>query len=933
VKQFPDSAKFKFPWRSYQQRVLDDLDHHLEDNHLHVIAPPGSGKTILGLEVARRLNKPTLIFAPSISIRNQWADKFKQFFLDTDEDIDWISTSIKDPKFLTVTTYQSLFAAFADKREDEPENAIAEEEEDEHDEDEIIKSLKDKRGSEIIAKLREQGIQTIVVDEAHHLQNAWWKCLIKVKEELAPTIIGLTATPPYDSSATEWNRYSTLNGPVDAEISVPELVVEGDLCPHQDYIYFSVPTEKELAQMDEIRAKIMALKEELSTSNEVLDLIESLPPYQFPHDHLEWIYDNTEEFSSLLIFLNHNDIAVSNDHMEVLGNLGMQLPKLEDKWLTLALQTVANYEYVEGYEGIQLRQEKLSNRIQRTGAVYRGKIDFVSQERIDKQLTSSLSKLSSINSIVKYEHETFGANLHMVILSDYIRKEYVVSSPDNTMSINKLGVIPIFESLRRNQTREIKLGVLTGSLIILHKEALQKLEVKARENGFDRISAKPLPYDQDYYVINVNTKLRQKIVLLVTELFEEGNIEVMIGTKSLLGEGWDAPSINSLVLASFVGSYVLSNQMRGRAIRAQRTNPKKTGNIWHLVCVDENAPTKGADFNTLDRRFLAFVGVSISDDPYISNGIDRIAPAWRDITSENIAHYNADMLAHAGKRDEIISRWEQALNSGNQMIEAMEIPLESFYEVHSILDPTLHDSRGSGAGEEKTYAEIREFYWDKTIAYLYAELAGFGAFIFVMYLQILPNTIIQDFRHFITASIFILIILLIIFGGQLFRYWYMYVKYRDINKDIQNIGETLLESLYMEELVKTPKSATKVVTEVYDWGLITCSLDGATAYEQSLFNSSLYEIVDVIRNPRYIIVRKSKRAGIIPQKDFHSVPDALGRKKKVAQQFRNLWNYKVGDCDLIYTRTIEGRKFLIEVRGKSLAATFSDDIKTRSRWQ
>jgi hypothetical protein len=38
-----------------------------------------------------------------------------------------------------------------------------------------------------------------------------------------------------DVSPFEWQRYEELCGPVDAEVSVPELVLEGDLCPHQDY--------------------------------------------------------------------------------------------------------------------------------------------------------------------------------------------------------------------------------------------------------------------------------------------------------------------------------------------------------------------------------------------------------------------------------------------------------------------------------------------------------------------------------------------------------------------------------------------------------------------------------------------------------------------------------------------------------------------------
>ena len=56
--------------------------------------------------------------------------------------------------------------------------------------------------------------------------------------------------------------------------------------------------------------------------------------------------------------------------------------------------------------------------------------------------------------------------------------------------------------------------------------------------------------------------LKHDLVTAVTQLFQEGLIQVVIGTKSLLGEGWDAPCVNSLILASFVGSFMLSNQMR-----------------------------------------------------------------------------------------------------------------------------------------------------------------------------------------------------------------------------------------------------------------------------------------------------------------------------------------------------------------------------------
>lgn len=49
-------------------------------------------------------------------------------------------------------------------------------------------------------------------------------------------LVALTATPPYDSDHLEWSRYQELCGPIDEEISVPELVKAGTLCVHQDDI-------------------------------------------------------------------------------------------------------------------------------------------------------------------------------------------------------------------------------------------------------------------------------------------------------------------------------------------------------------------------------------------------------------------------------------------------------------------------------------------------------------------------------------------------------------------------------------------------------------------------------------------------------------------------------------------------------------------------
>jgi len=210
-----ESLQFQLTWRNYQEKFLVFFDLHLNDNHLHVVAPPGSGKTILGLEMLRRVQKKTIVFAPTLTIRNQWKDRLQSFFM-KDASFTAFSFDLKQPALLTFTTYQSLHSFY--------------------------KSFETKEA--FLQHFENFGIEAIVLDEAHHLKNEWWKCLFALKDDRKLTTIALTATPPIDSTDQELSRYFELCGPIDEEIAVPDLVKEGDLCAHQDYIHFSSPTEE-----------------------------------------------------------------------------------------------------------------------------------------------------------------------------------------------------------------------------------------------------------------------------------------------------------------------------------------------------------------------------------------------------------------------------------------------------------------------------------------------------------------------------------------------------------------------------------------------------------------------------------------------------------------------------------------------------------------
>ena len=109
-----EQLAFRGVFREYQQAILDRCGQYLKDRKIHIVAAPGSGKTILGLELIRRVGKPALILSPTVTIRQQWGERFAESFLPEGAPLaDYLSTNLKEPGFLTSVTYQALHAAYS----------------------------------------------------------------------------------------------------------------------------------------------------------------------------------------------------------------------------------------------------------------------------------------------------------------------------------------------------------------------------------------------------------------------------------------------------------------------------------------------------------------------------------------------------------------------------------------------------------------------------------------------------------------------------------------------------------------------------------------------------------------------------------------------------------------------------------------------------
>lgn len=598
-----EKVSFKGEFREYQQRVLDSSGEYLKDGKINIVAAPGSGKTVLGLELIRRIGEPCIILSPTTAIRQQWGERFKSLFLENSEYFDDLfSYDLHVVKPIISITYQALYSAV--------EKASPTDGEDE-----------DCSDIELFDVIREYGIKTICLDEAHHLKNEWQKALEKFVLALNGEIkiIALTATPPYDSDGNEWERYFSVCGSIDEEIFVPELVSHNTLCPHQDYVYFNYPTLSEISTFMEYRdfaKKAISDIKELPFMAKVADTLNNTKDY-------ESLFSAVKENVALICLLTHYGYDINKKVIRRL-TLGRGIPRFSMKYAERALQYLASSDLL-----LDVEKEELISVLKKNSVYEKKRVNLVLSEKLKRTLLSSVGKLTSIKSIVKSEIASIGDRLRMLVLTDYIKKENLskVSSGEDFSSVN---VVSIFETIRRDNP-DAKIGVLSGTLVILPK-SIDLSAVKHRSVDIE---------GTDYVTVEFSGSTHFAVDF-VGKLFEEGKINILVGTKSLLGEGWDSPSINSLILASFVGSFVLSNQMRGRAIRIDKNDPEKCANIWHLVTVEpeyllkdtieetaeellyqDNDTINSYDFEILRRRFESFMGPRY-DNGEIESGIDRL---------------------------------------------------------------------------------------------------------------------------------------------------------------------------------------------------------------------------------------------------------------------------------------------------------------------
>ncbi len=880
------TLNFKHSWRPEQQRVLDNVLRYLDDKRIHIVAAPGAGKTVIGIEIFNQLNLKALVVSPTRLIRNQWLQRVTDF-LPTDEIPSWCSDTITQCKQLTATTYQGLFSL-----------------------DKKLNDNDEKTQYDCISQWFAQNkFKLLILDEAHHLKAAWWKVLMKfVESNNELIIISLTATPPYDASPQEWSRYQKLCGPVDEQISIPELVRSNSLCPHQDYIWMVKTDEKNVTSLIRHQQNLEKFIASLENHDE-LNYLLSTHQWLDENQAIEVndVFYDLDECFALLSLLKQRQRPLPVRLMEILEICVDEIPDMTVTAWEELLQGFLDGKHYPDAAVITSFRDTLATLLKSKRFLKHKRITLDSTKRKLDAFNKTQERIKACFDIACIEYKSRKGWLRLVVLSDFIRDEKFQLALDGLEA--PTGAYPIFHYFIHHFDQEISLKtvLLTGRLAIIPTKLIAAVADLLPTNKI--VDYETYCENKDFVVVNNKT---DELSAAFTELHKKGEVLIIIGTRSLLGEGWDAPHVNALIMATQTGAYVTSNQIRGRAIRIDTNDEMKTSSIWHIVAVAANSAYNEYIFNDLHKRFKTFAGLH-ANELKIESGIERLSLLGENKPEEEIISKSNQVMSKRLNDDifNLQARWQNALEkvTHHRLKTGLQIDFEKTKKNNISRYVAKLDNKMN-----RRYKKYKKLSWASLfVAPIALSITGLFNLVPVLsYTGVIVAGSMFVNKFINTRALFSL-------NPQHYS---------------QLFAQMVLQTLHQLGLMQTDKKQIEksiIISEV-EQGYFRFSLANHTHKDNEVFLEALSQLLEDIKRPRYLIAL-TKNANI---NDIFPVPAIFGSNKKSAEVFLSNWKKHLPEfkqSHLIASASAQGRSLLLKLLAKNYAQGKDQEIRFIERWE
>ena len=958
--------EFRGTWRRYQQMAIKAFERDRDAGRLntHIVAPPGSGKTLMGVEMVRRMGRRALVLAPNSAVQSQWLASVALF-----QEDDGAPAARPDARALIAClTYQSLC------RLDDPDRAIGDAakarwardraeatghspeavavdaaawtgEAERRRERELARvrarikaeiargeesdvDLADLFSASVIERLAGLAdVGTLVLDECHHLASMWGYVVRAAMARLhSPHVIGLTATPPDRLTADERALYEELLGPVDFTIPTPAVVRDGYLAPFQELAWLTEPLSSEEQWLSEHNERFQELITRLH------DPAGNGPPMGLA----EWVITRTRhrertegdgELSWARFQKRHPALARAGVRFLHEGGLALppdaprgegyrQPPDLED-WIVLledyalgCLTADPSQAAANRYEAIGSALGDLGFSLTRQG-VRRG------ASEVDRLLTTSASKPIALAEVLAVEHEARGDSLRALVLTDAEALSRVKPEGDLATVLDlSAGTAPravttIAGDLRTAPLRPLLVsgrGLRCASGDAGHLLAALR-DAAGPEAGVTGWRAEE--GDELMRLTAAGTAWEARLwVRLATTIFDRGYTQALVGTRAMLGEGWDAPCVNCLVDLTSSTTAVSVRQMRGRSLRLDPDDPEKIASNWDVVCVAPDLARGSADYHRFVRKHLHLFapcedGTIEAGPSHVHPGLGPFSPPPAAIFSE----INVAMAARATNHELARERW------------SIGLPYDGTEREVLLVRPVAGGSQAAASSAAPTppsYPLNQRPLFGLTAAGGLA--AGVGAFAGAPVL-VATGAIMSPLT-------------LAWAGVRSARARARLPQVAPLDLAAHAVCEAMVD---VGDL--STAAAASLSIEPRPSGYLRCRLRTADREESARFAAAMDELLGEVAAPRYLVSRLAARrvAPLSPQRltrggyleHWHAVPAELGRRKERAEAFARAWQRWLGPSRLVFThRSDQGRDTL----AKAAAQSERWEVNRRQTW-
>lgn len=943
------AAGDRLPLRRHQSEALTVLREGAvaDERRSWVVLPPGAGKTRVGVEHAihlldRKLVERVVALGPNTAIQGQWAKEWNRLGGGRPP-----AGGTRDlSQTFTALTYQSLAVFEADRdtvdRDEDARNAGQDHGGRSNDavasESDI--SLLDSLapgGRTLVDNLIDGGPTLLILDECHHLLEVWGRLLSDLLDLLPDVwVLGLTATPPATMSTVQRELVTGIFSAIRYSASIPALVKEGDLVPFADLVWVTEPTREEQewlsAQAERHTEFITGI---LDPGQGTIGLLEWVDR-RFLGDRAEAVSWQTmsrqrPELCDAALRLHHADLLRLPPGARP-GEQHRRDPDPDD-WARLIEDWMRHHLLVSDDSSDQDLAEAIRRRLPAIGYRWTRNGIVAGRSPTDRVLSHSAAKPRACVDIVSAEAATLGDHLRMLVLCDFESATATLAADVRDVLDERSGsALLTLETLVADaQTARLNPLLVSGRTVagppdVLHALvdfiAVDDVELAARLSVTDPVAG----------VSRIDGRWTSRDwVSYVTSFFTSGAAQVLIGTRALLGEGWDAPAVTGLIDLTSATTPTAVTQTRGRALREDPKWADKVALNWTVVCISPDHPRGAQDWNRLVRKHDGFFGTDSSGE--IVDGVAHIDSAFSPFhpPEDDIDAINARMTRRSQTRAEVAERWQVGADYRDEELRSVRIiatdddhplPEADRTEIASESARTEVDAEGITPMPRHHNGDPGKILPFALRAPIVIVWAAVGLLIAVA--AVLSSGVATWILGLIAAGLLVSLPAVLTVAGRRRQRVY------GATPTVAQIAGAIAEALQTLGLSSAGADAVRVTIDVR--GDLRCHLDADSASAE-VFALALDEAVSPIGDPRYLLPcwrlpsRGDGLRGLLTQMRWGTgaaqtadpiwvgVPTVLGTKKERAVAFAVAWDTWVGGGEPIYTRNPDGAGILAAVRG------------------